>query len=91
MHSQIESLLLSEVSLPGQYIGGELGSVVKPKDSPLQLGLRTCLRSLSRYGKGTAETQIAALLSRNLYAALRIRWYGNRSANYSTPSQNMLQ
>jgi len=33
MRSQIESLLLSEVSLPGQYIGGELGSIVKPKDS----------------------------------------------------------
>jgi len=28
---QIESLLLSEVKLPGQYIGGELGSIVKPK------------------------------------------------------------
>ena len=33
MRSQIESLLLSEVKLPGQYIGGELGSIVKPKDS----------------------------------------------------------
>ena len=33
MRSQIESLLLSEVHLPGQYIGGELGSIVKPKDS----------------------------------------------------------
>ena len=33
MRTQIESLLLSEVSLPGQYIGGELGSIVKPKDS----------------------------------------------------------
>jgi radical SAM family uncharacterized protein len=30
---KIEHLLLSEVALPGQYIGGELGSVVKPKDS----------------------------------------------------------
>jgi len=33
MRSQIESLLLSEVNLPGQYIGGELGSIVKPKHS----------------------------------------------------------
>jgi radical SAM family uncharacterized protein len=33
MRSRIESLLLSEVALPGQYIGGELGSIVKPKDS----------------------------------------------------------
>jgi len=33
MRTQIESLLLSEVLLPGQYIGGELGSIVKPKDS----------------------------------------------------------
>jgi fermentation-respiration switch protein FrsA (DUF1100 family) len=33
MHPPIESLLLSEVTLPGQYIGGELGSIVKPKDS----------------------------------------------------------
>jgi len=33
MRSPIESLLLSEVKLPGQYIGGELGSIVKPKDS----------------------------------------------------------
>ncbi|MDR2756236.1 MAG: hypothetical protein LBC20_11065, partial [Planctomycetaceae bacterium] len=30
---EIEHLLLSEVTLPGQYIGGELGSIVKPKDS----------------------------------------------------------
>ncbi|MDR0704879.1 MAG: TIGR03960 family B12-binding radical SAM protein [Planctomycetaceae bacterium] len=30
---KIEHLLLSEVTLPGQYIGGELGSIVKPKDS----------------------------------------------------------
>ncbi|MDR1964516.1 MAG: TIGR03960 family B12-binding radical SAM protein [Planctomycetaceae bacterium] len=30
---KIERLLLSEVTLPGQYIGGELGSIVKPKDS----------------------------------------------------------
>ncbi len=29
----IESFLLSEVSLPGQYVGGELGSVVKPPES----------------------------------------------------------
>ena len=33
MRSQLESLLLSEVNLPGQYIGGELGSIVKPNDS----------------------------------------------------------
>ena len=33
MRSQIESLLLSDVALPGQYIGGELGSIVKSKDS----------------------------------------------------------
>jgi radical SAM family uncharacterized protein len=33
MRSRIESLLLSEVHLPGQYIGGELGSTVKPKHS----------------------------------------------------------
>ena len=33
MHPQLESLLLSEVLLPGQYIGGELGSIVKPKGS----------------------------------------------------------
>jgi len=33
MHPQLESLLLTEVALPGQYIGGELGSIVKPKDS----------------------------------------------------------
>jgi len=33
MHPQLESLLLSEVLLPGQYIGGELGSIVKPKHS----------------------------------------------------------
>ena len=33
MRSQIESLLLSDVHLPGQYIGGELGSIVKQKDS----------------------------------------------------------
>ena len=33
MRSQVESLLLSEVKLPGQYIGGELGSIVKSKDS----------------------------------------------------------
>ena len=44
-----------------------------PDESPSRLGLRTCLRSLSRYGKSTAETQFAALLSRNFYAALRIR------------------
>ena len=34
MRSQIESLLLSEVKLPGQYIGGELGSIVKPTATP---------------------------------------------------------
>ena len=39
MRSQIESLLLSEVKLPGQYIGGELGSIVKPKHPTLQSGL----------------------------------------------------
>ena len=37
MRSQIEysltEILLSEVKLLGQYIGGELGSIVKPKDS----------------------------------------------------------
>jgi hypothetical protein len=33
MRPQIESLLLTEVALPGQYIGGELGSIVKPKDT----------------------------------------------------------
>jgi len=33
MHPQLEFLLLSEVLLPGQYIGGELGSIVKPKHS----------------------------------------------------------
>ena len=31
--NEIEKILLSEVTLPGQYIGGELGSVVKSKDS----------------------------------------------------------
>ena len=30
---QLEGLLLTEVTLPGQYIGGELGSIVNPKDS----------------------------------------------------------
>jgi radical SAM family uncharacterized protein len=29
----IERILLSEVHLPGQYIGGELGSITKPKES----------------------------------------------------------
>jgi hypothetical protein len=33
MHPNLESLLLTEVKLPGQYIGGEIGSIVKPKDS----------------------------------------------------------
>ena len=33
MHPHLESLLLTEVALPGQYIGGELGSIVKHKDS----------------------------------------------------------
>jgi hypothetical protein len=33
MRSQIESLLLTEVKLPGQYIGGEIGSIIKPKGS----------------------------------------------------------
>ncbi|MDR0521313.1 MAG: TIGR03960 family B12-binding radical SAM protein [Planctomycetaceae bacterium] len=33
MNPQLEQLLLTEVLLPGQYIGGELGSIVKPKDS----------------------------------------------------------
>ncbi len=30
---KIESFLLSDVSLPGQYVGGELGSIVKPPES----------------------------------------------------------
>lgn len=33
LRNEIERILLSEVNLPGQYIGGELGSIVKPKDS----------------------------------------------------------
>jgi radical SAM family uncharacterized protein len=33
LRSEIERFLLSEINLPGQYIGGELGSIVKPKES----------------------------------------------------------
>jgi len=33
LRSEIERFLLSEINLPGQYIGGELGSIGKPKES----------------------------------------------------------
>jgi radical SAM superfamily enzyme YgiQ (UPF0313 family) len=58
MHPPIESLLLSEVTLPGQYIGGELGSIVKPKDS---VKGRLCLAFPDVYTIGMSNTGLQLL------------------------------
>ena len=60
MHSELKSLLLSEVRLPGQYIGGELGSIVKPKES---VQGRLCLAFPDTYTIGMSNYGLQLLYS----------------------------
>jgi radical SAM family uncharacterized protein len=70
---QIEHLLLSEIALPGQYIGGELGSIVKPKDS---VRGRFCLAFPDVYTIGMSNYGLQLLYSlinrRNDWACERV-------------------
>ncbi len=58
LRRSIESLLLPDVRLPGQYIGGEVGQIVKPADS---VKARMCFCFPDVYSIGMSNVALSVL------------------------------
>ncbi|MBQ9370602.1 MAG: TIGR03960 family B12-binding radical SAM protein [Thermoguttaceae bacterium] len=58
LRRSVESLLLPDIRLPGQYIGGEVGQIVKPADS---VKARLCFCFPDVYSIGMSNVALAVL------------------------------